>query len=464
MSAPTVGDLLAPTGLPAFLDRPVDEVLADLGVKGLDLGGLGLEPGAHGGGQSLPALPTSIGIDDLPALPALDPMALLKPVTDLLSAFGTGKLSSAQGGDPATSLQGIAETLQTGMSTVSAVLRAVDGLWSGQGGTAAATKSATAAANSGALATQGTAMSVDVDAALAIVGAGLASLQGVVVKTAGLIATTMPAIMTPPGQLAALGFAAEGLAEGAAVVAATRAQLTAPTAAMTAHGAKVPVTAAPTGTVSPLATAANALDAAAPLVSAGTQVATGLLSVSGLSGHTTTTPTTTTPTTTTPTTTGTPATTRTPSLTSSAAPGTQAAARPGDTGGVPKTDAASTHLAAARGGAGTVSVTPVEPQVTLSGRPLSVDPAGASTQSPAAPPSGWGRGAGAEALTPLAQTGSAGPAPRGTSATESRTVTTPVAASAADAAPTVLGATPAPAVTVDVGFRLAVQADGLVTS
>lgn len=116
-------------------------------------------------------------------------------------------------------------------------------------------------------------MSVDIGAAGTIVAGGLAALQAVIAKTVGLLSAAMVFIWTPPGQAAALAAISAGIAEGAAVVAATKAQLLAPTATMVAHGAPVPISGAPAGALSPFAIAASALEAAAvPL-----KTATGVL-------------------------------------------------------------------------------------------------------------------------------------------------------------------------------------------
>ncbi len=255
----TVGQVIDATPLGAVLDTPVAQVLAGLNLP------------------ALPTLPQLPALPGLPALPALNFDVLLKPITDLLGTFGTGNLSTAAI-DPSTILSGLSQLLESSLSLGTSALRALDGLWSGSAATTATAKSVRTGAETTAVATQGTGMSIDISTAAGIVGAGLATVQGIVVKTVGLLTMTIPLITTPVGQGMALGFIATGLAETTAAVAATRAQLLGPTSHMAANGAPVKISGAPSGTASPFATAANVLDSiGAPLKS----VTSALTSVVG---------------------------------------------------------------------------------------------------------------------------------------------------------------------------------------
>ncbi|MBY4570164.1 MULTISPECIES: hypothetical protein [Gordonia] len=225
-------------------------------------------------------LPASL--PELPVLPAIDPAMLLKPITDLLATFGTGRLGGI--GDPAAAHSDLAGLLDGGVTLLLNAARSVDGGWVGQAATSAVTAASRAASESGMLATQGAAISADLQAAAAVVAAGLTQLQGVVVKTAGALAAALPTLATPPGQLAALGIAAEGLAEGLSVVAATRTQLAGPTAHMAANGRPIPVTAVPGPGGDGFAVAAKLLESALPMVQAGTTLATKLLAGTGSDG------------------------------------------------------------------------------------------------------------------------------------------------------------------------------------
>lgn len=245
------------------------------------LGGFSVQPLPAPATVDLPTgLPDLPGLPPLPVLPAIDPTMLLTPITDLLGVFGTGLLGGAPGGDPAATHQQIAGLLDNGVGVLLNAVSSLDGGWLGQAATAAIAAATRTAGESGAVATQGAGMSMDLQAAAAVVAAGAMELHGVVVKTAGLLSAALPAIATPPGQIAALAIAAEGLTEGLAVVAATRAQLVGPTAHMAANGAPVPVTGAPGGDV--FGTAATLLQSVLPLVQSGAQLATSLLSGTGL--------------------------------------------------------------------------------------------------------------------------------------------------------------------------------------
>jgi len=203
----------------------------------------------------------------LPPLPVLDLSALLKPLTDLLGAFGTGDLAGA--GDPTKIFTGLSSLLDLTVSGTTSALKAVDKVWSGAAATGAAAKMGRTAVESGMVARQGATMSVDIGAAATIVAGGLAALQAVIVKTAGLVGAALPFIWTPPGQAAALAAISAGMTEGVAVVTATKVQLLAPTATMATNGAPVPISGAPTGAVSPFMVAATALETlAVPLKSA----------------------------------------------------------------------------------------------------------------------------------------------------------------------------------------------------
>lgn len=242
------------------------DLLDSLGVDGLPAEPVDVTP--------IPALPS------LPTIPGLDPMMLLQPIVDLLGTFGAGALGGDAAAGAASAHRQIAHVLSGGIDALLGAGRSFDGQWLGQAATSAITAAIRTAGESGLLAAQGTGMSADLHVAGGIVVAGALQLQGVVVKTAGLLAAALPTIVTPPGQIAALAIAAEGLAEGLAVVGATRAQLVAPTASMSANGTPVPITGVPGG--DGFGAAAKFLESALPLVQAGAQMATSLLAGVGV--------------------------------------------------------------------------------------------------------------------------------------------------------------------------------------
>ncbi|GAB09954.1 hypothetical protein GOARA_050_00160 [Gordonia araii NBRC 100433] len=248
----TVEGALRSAGLGPVLDAPVSQVLRSLGLP------------------SLPAVPPLPPLPGLPPLPVLDLTALLKPLTDLLGAFGTADLAGA--GDPSKIFSGLSTLLDLTVQGTTAALRAVDQVWTGAASTTAAAKMGKTAAETAMVSRQGSAMSVDITAAGGIVATGLAALQAVIVKTVGLVAATMPVIWTPPGQAAALAAIGAGLAEATAVVTATKVQLLAPTATMAANGAPVAVGGAPAAGSSPFGIAATVLDSVAGPLKAATGV------------------------------------------------------------------------------------------------------------------------------------------------------------------------------------------------
>lgn len=454
---PTLWELLAPTGLPDLLETTPSRLLNDLGLGHL----APAAPGAatpHADFGDLTASLAPAGLPDLPALPALDPLALLTPLTDLLRTFGTGTLPGGSG-DPTVMLTGIAQTLQSGIGAATGAIEALSGLWAGEGATGAVAKTTLATADAGGLAAQSAAMSTNISGGLAIVGAGLAALQGVIVKTAGLIAAAMPAIATPPGQVAVLGFAADGLAEAMGVVATTRAQLAVPTAKMAVDGAPVPVTPPP---ITP-DTVTGLVRAALPLVSSGLQLA-GTLAGSAVPASGTPLPTASAaglaPTTAAagPAPLGAaPGTT----LPGAAAPGTgpPGTAAPGTT--TPGTAATGAGAGPPAAGAptvrpaGTVAAGAVASEPSLSGRPVSAEPVGGATPSAQQPAPGWNRPAAATGVgAPFAPIA---PAMAGAGATRAAVARGPAfetgAAGPAATVP-VLGESPPPPITVDVDFSL----------
>ncbi|MGC4961982.1 hypothetical protein ACPXCG_08010 [Gordonia sp. DT218] len=257
MSHMTVQEMINASPLGPILDKTVADVLAGHGLP------------------ALPAMPPpSAPLPGLPPLPPINLDILIKPLTDLLGGFGTGDLAAGDF-DPSAIFQSLSKVLETTMSMSSGAVKALDKLWTGTASTAAVGKSAIATGDTANVTTQGTGMSFDIQAAAGIVGTGLAAVQAIIAATIGKISATIPLIMTPFGQGAAVGFATEGLAEATAQVALTRAQLLGPTAKMTTNGAPVPITNAPApaaATQSPFAVAGAVLDGVSPAVSSASEL------------------------------------------------------------------------------------------------------------------------------------------------------------------------------------------------
>ncbi|NKY64935.1 hypothetical protein RVF83_00515 [Gordonia rubripertincta] len=263
LSHMTVQEVIDASPLGPILDRTVADVL----------GGLGLPP--------LPVLPP---LPPMPGLPPIQPPSLdmfIKPITDLLGGFGTGDLSGA-GFDPTIIFDSLTKVLETSMTMGQSALKLADQLWAGQGAVGAATKTAEAGTNSTALAAQGSGISVDTKTAAAIVAKGLAVVQGIVAATVAKISALVPVIMSPAiavGLSAAAAVAGVGLELATAAVAVTRAELLAPTTAMTANGAPVAITGAPTAGAgqSPFTLASSVLDVVSPAVSTAAELPSTLM-------------------------------------------------------------------------------------------------------------------------------------------------------------------------------------------
>ncbi|MEU7766896.1 hypothetical protein AB0B25_17440 [Nocardia sp. NPDC049190] len=219
---PVVQDTLRQVAAGPLSARPVDQVLAEIG-------------------SALPQFPPLPPLPGLPPLPVLDPAMLLKPITDLLGQFGTGRLGDIDGANPQQILSGVANGMNQAISMGTQALGLLSGM-AGQGTQSAANKATAAQANAGEVATQAGAIDSIVTQAAMTVQVGNAALAGIAAKTAS---TSAALAAVPGGQPAVVAVVAEGAAESAAVVAAVRAQLGIHTAEMEAAGQPVSVTSAP---------------------------------------------------------------------------------------------------------------------------------------------------------------------------------------------------------------------------
>ncbi|WP_216911459.1 hypothetical protein [Nocardia noduli] len=228
---PTVLDLLRGSVLAPHIDRPVNDILRDMGLPGLP------DPSA------LPPLP------ELPPLPVIDIAALARPLTDMAAAFGTGALDTVagSGADPTQVLTGISTALQTAMTLSGTALQAVMTLWQGMGAAAAAEKAGQAQQDGAELAAQSTSEKGVVVGGAASVAVGAGSMSTVITKYVTSMAVAAPLLATPGGQLFMVAATTEAVSEALAVVTKTRAELTVHSANMTEAGQKVDITDAPKG-------------------------------------------------------------------------------------------------------------------------------------------------------------------------------------------------------------------------
>ncbi|MGW0054434.1 hypothetical protein [Nocardia nova] len=225
----SIVDLLRQSAMGSIVDRPVNDVLWEMGLPGL------------------PQLPPAPPLPQLPPLPVLDLHALTKPITDLASSFGTGKLGGGPGADPTQVLSQISAVLQTVVQLGTTAMQTAMSLWQGAGALSAAAKSTQAAADGTAVAGQGAQMSLGTTAAAGSVFTGNALMTGITSKYLTSLAAAAPFIVTPPGQVFVLAMSAQTLAEALAVVTKTRVELTAHSAKMAHTGQKVKITNVPHG-------------------------------------------------------------------------------------------------------------------------------------------------------------------------------------------------------------------------
>ncbi|GAB2641640.1 hypothetical protein GCM10027169_07220 [Gordonia jinhuaensis] len=225
-SGPTVQDLLDHSPIAPLLNMPVPDVLAHLGLP------------------PLPQMPSLPPLPHMPPLPQIDLTALIKPLTDLLAGFGSGSMADAPF-DPTQLFDGIFQTLQSMMSLGTQAISALEPFWSGPAFGNTMAKGLEAHQNGGQTGGQSADISVQVQAAMAVVAKGVALLEGVIGKFLSIAGAILPMIVTPPGQFAMMTLATDSIAEGTAVVAATRAELAVHTGSMMATAEPVLVTAVP---------------------------------------------------------------------------------------------------------------------------------------------------------------------------------------------------------------------------
>ncbi|WP_249644122.1 hypothetical protein [Nocardia sputi] len=241
---PTIPELLRGSALAPMLDMPVNDVLHSMGLP------------------QLPDIPAFVQLPDMPPLPTIDLGALMRPLADLASAFGTGQLGAppppAQAGDTAAApppppvdptqlLQNVSTVMQTVMQVGSSLVQTLMTVWQGMAAMEAAKKAGEARTDADKLAAQSAQeKSVLVDAAGSVfTGAGL--MTAVMAKFSTTMAFAPLLAASPGGQGFLVASAIEAMTEALAITAKTKAEMVGHSASMTQAGQKVPITNAPTG-------------------------------------------------------------------------------------------------------------------------------------------------------------------------------------------------------------------------
>lgn len=283
---PTVLELLRGSALAPMLDKPVDHILQDMGLPGLpDL-------------QGIPPLP------GLPPLPVIDLSALMRPLTDLASAFGTGQFAptpavapapasvpeggAAQGDpgapgaqpvaapqpappmDPTQMLSNVGSVLQTVLSLGGSALQIAMTLWQGQAAQEASKKAAAADVDSAALGGQSAGQKDVLIGAAGSVATGQIQIGGVVAKQAMTMAMAPLFIISGVGQAFLVQQTIQSITEALAITAKTKGELAVHGGRMTKAGTKVPITGAPKG-VKSSQDVSKMLQLLGPLMSMGSQ-------------------------------------------------------------------------------------------------------------------------------------------------------------------------------------------------
>lgn len=245
---PTILELLRGSALAPMLDMPVNDVLNSMGLP------------------NLPELPAFGELPGLPPLPMLDLSALMRPLTDLASAFGSGQLGApppapapAPAGDPAATpapapnmdptqvLSQVSTVMQTVLQLGTSALQAVMSLWQGMGATEAAEKAGQAQTDAAKLEAQSTGEKLHLLKGATSVAIGRGEMALVIGAFSTKLALAPLYAGSAPGAAYLVASAVEAAAEALAVTVKTKTELGIEGAGLMQTGEKVKVTNAPTG-------------------------------------------------------------------------------------------------------------------------------------------------------------------------------------------------------------------------
>lgn len=201
--------------------------------------------------DAVPPLPD--GVPEVPEPQGFSVEALMQPMLDMLSTFGTGVFESL---DPTAIIDAISGILTGAAEQGMSALSALGSLWEGPEATAATAKGTAAMADTGLVAEQGTEISALTGTAAAAVATGQAELIEIIESFQAVVDSVGPAIVLPPGQAIVAAAAAEHTAQAIEVVTRVKAELSELSGQMAAAGRPVPVTEAPMEGMLSMATAA----------------------------------------------------------------------------------------------------------------------------------------------------------------------------------------------------------------
>ncbi|MCZ8380195.1 hypothetical protein O6P37_15080 [Mycobacterium sp. CPCC 205372] len=215
-------------GLAEYLNRPVQEILAQLGYPPFPPPPATVPPNAE------PPPP--------PAGAPLDPGALIKPVTDALGTLGTGMFEAL---DPTQMFSGIAKAVDSSSSTVAPALNGLGGNWEGAGADAATVKTAAALRNGEQVAAQATDIRNSVATATAAVKQAEVRLLEIIARFQATVSAIGPNIIFPWGQATLIAAATEAVTRATETMTELQAMLAGESASVSRAGAPVAVTEAP---------------------------------------------------------------------------------------------------------------------------------------------------------------------------------------------------------------------------
>jgi hypothetical protein len=216
-------------GLAEYLNRPVQEILAQLGY-----------PPAPGPAP-VPGAPPP-GAEPPPPGNPMDPGALIKPVTDALGTLGTGIFEAI---DPTQMFSAISQAVDSSGAAVAPAMNSLPGNWEGRGATAATAKTVAALRNGEEVSAQAANIRSSVTSAATAVKQAEARLLEIISRFQATVAAIGPNIIFPWGQAALLAAATEAVTRAGETMTELQATLAGETNTVTAAGAPVAVTEAP---------------------------------------------------------------------------------------------------------------------------------------------------------------------------------------------------------------------------